>query len=86
MKDYRRKQRSRRGQQLVEYLLLFTIVIGILLIFVSPSGPLRKTVNRALEKTTNQLDREAAKIPGFETFNSVNGLNGINGTNGVNGT
>lgn len=54
--------KKRQGQQLIEYLLLFTIVVGILLIFVSPSGPFRKSVNQALEATTDQINRETEKI------------------------
>ena len=51
-----------QGQQLVEYLLLFAIVVIVFLVFVGPTGPLRKTLNQVLDTTINQINIEANKI------------------------
>ena len=51
-----------RGQQLIEYLMLFAIVIVVLIIFLNPAGPFRRTVNQALDLTLNQINKEASKL------------------------
>ena len=56
------KLSPRLGQQLIEYLLLFLIVIIILILFINPFGFFRKSVNRALNLTLDQINREATKF------------------------
>lgn len=50
------------GQQLIEYLMLFVIVIVVLLVFLAPNGPLRRAVNQALIITIDQINVEANKF------------------------
>lgn len=52
----------REGQQLIEYLLLFTIVIVILIVFLRPGGLLHKTINGILEVSIDEINKEANKI------------------------
>ena len=55
-------QARRRGQQVVEYLMLFAIVIVVLILFVSPVGPLRHSLNQSLNMTINQIDKETDRF------------------------
>lgn len=51
-----------RGQQLVEYLLLFAMVIIVLLAFLRPFGYLHQTVNQALDRAVEQINIEANRL------------------------
>ena len=56
------KPHLRQGQQLVEYLLLFTIVLIVLIAFIRPYGFLHETVNEAISRTVDRINLEADKI------------------------
>lgn len=50
------------GQQLIEYLMLFVIVIVVFIVFLAPNGPLRRAVNQALVITIDKINVEANKL------------------------
>ena len=52
---------SRIGQQLIEYMLLFAIVVIILILFIN-FGPLKNTVTQAINLTIDQINKEAEKL------------------------
>ena len=53
---------NRQGQQLIEYMMLFAIVVVILIAFVRPGGPFRTSVNQALNLTIQHLNTEAERM------------------------
>ena len=59
--------KNKRGQSTLEYIVLVTAVIAVMLVFLGPSGFFQKTVNSTLSdvtKTMNMLsNRYANSIP-----------------------
>lgn len=47
---------KKKAQQIVEYLLLFAVVVIVLLAFIGPTGPLRSAVNRVICTALEQID------------------------------
>ena len=52
------RRRLRKGQQIIEYLLLFAVVVIVLIFFLGPNGPLRGAVNRAINIALEQIDNK----------------------------
>ena len=55
------KLSSRIGQQLIEYMLLFAMVVIILILFIN-FGPFRNSVTQAINLTIDQINKEAKKL------------------------
>jgi hypothetical protein len=50
--------KNHKGQNIVEYILMAVAVILVMLVILNPkSGPLKHSVERTLNSTTNQLDK-----------------------------
>lgn len=45
-----------KAQQIIEYLLLFAVVVVVLLAFIGPTGPFRGAVNRVICRVLEQID------------------------------
>ena len=54
--------KSLRGQNAVEYLLLFAIVVIVLLFALGPNGFISKSVDRSIDFSTNSINRMAQSI------------------------
>ena len=44
-----------KAQQIMEYLLVFVVVVVVLLAFIGPAGPFRGAVNRVIFMALNQI-------------------------------
>jgi hypothetical protein len=53
---------KREGQSTVEYLILVSAVIAVLLVFLGPSGAFKKAYNKALSSGTNGMDILSNKL------------------------
>ena len=42
-----------KGQNMIEYLLLFTVVIVVLLVFLAPGGYFSRSLDRSLDSSVN---------------------------------
>ena len=52
----------REAQQIIEYLLLFVAVVVVLIVFIGPFGPFRGAVNRVIDISLNQVERETEAL------------------------
>lgn len=50
------RRHSPKGQQIIEYLLLFAVIVIVLVFFLGPAGPFRNAVNQAINITLEQID------------------------------
>ncbi len=62
-----RMKKKRKGQSTVEYLVVVTAVLAVLLVFLGPNGPFRQAYNSALQvgssSMTNMANRLANSYP-----------------------
>ncbi|OGX06970.1 MAG: hypothetical protein A2Z88_04160 [Omnitrophica WOR_2 bacterium GWA2_47_8] len=58
MKNYQ----NRQGQQLIEYMLVVTAVVVIMLIFLGPLGPMKRAINDSLDASVNYLERVSRNV------------------------
>ena len=56
-------KKNKTGQSVIEYLLLVSAVIIVLIIFLNPSSFFRNTVENALNSSVNQLEDMANNLP-----------------------
>jgi hypothetical protein len=50
------QKRKKKGQSTIEYIVLVTGVIAILIVFLSPNGIFQNAYNRALQQGTNGME------------------------------
>ncbi len=62
-KDINVKKRK-KGQSTVEYIILVAAVIGILIVFLSDTGPFRKAFNATLSEGINGMTNMAKRLSG----------------------
>ncbi len=59
--------KNKRGQSTLEYIILVTAVVAVLLVFLGPSGFFQNTVNKTLGDVTSVMNmmsnRYANSIP-----------------------
>ena len=56
------KNRKRKGQSTLEYIILVTAVIAIILVFLAPGGIFRGRVNATLISATNGMLNMASRL------------------------
>ena len=61
-KFYTHDPKSRHGQNVVEYLLLTTAVILVLIYFLGPSGAFRGHMVSTLDTSFNQVEKIARNV------------------------
>ena len=55
--------KNKKGQSTLEYIILVTAVVAVLLVFLAPgTGVFSKTLNGSLQKVSNGMDRFAVRI------------------------
>ena len=55
--------RKKKGQSTVEYILLVTTVIGVIILFlVNPNSPFRQRLNQSLDVATNDMVDIATRL------------------------
>lgn len=59
---FKNLQRKKKGQSTLEYIILVTAVIAIIIIFLGPSGIFRSAYNKTLTYGTNGMDSMANKL------------------------
>jgi uncharacterized protein (UPF0333 family) len=68
--------KNKRGQSTVEYVLLVTAVVAVIIVMVTSNrsglqAQLNSTLNSAIEQVGNMSDRLAASEPGSGSSNAV---------------
>ncbi|MFA5059287.1 MAG: class III signal peptide-containing protein [Candidatus Omnitrophota bacterium] len=61
------KLKSKRGQSTLEYIILVTAVVAVLIVFLGPSGVLRPALDRTLGTTVNGMETMADKLSNSHT-------------------
>ena len=56
--------KNKRGQSTLEYIILVTAVVAVLLVFLGPSGIFRSTYNTTLNQVTDGMQNMAGHIAG----------------------
>ena len=57
--------KNKRGQSTVEYILLVTAVIAVMIVFAaSPGGPLQTQLNSTLNMFTTEINSESGQYQG----------------------
>ncbi len=51
---------NNKGQSIVEYLVMTVAVVVVIIAFLSPLGPFRKSFDRTLDMSFNQIEEMAA--------------------------
>lgn len=57
-------QRKKKGQSTLEYLIMVTGVIVVLIFFLGPGGPFSQSFNKTLAYGTNGMEKMANKLAG----------------------
>jgi len=57
-------QRKKKGQSTLEYIILVTGVVAVLIIFLGPSGPFQTAYNKTMTYGTNGMDTIANTLGG----------------------
>lgn len=50
------RSQNPKGQTMIEYLILFTAVVAVLLVFLFPRGIFHGALGRSMNITLNQID------------------------------
>ncbi len=56
--------KNRKGQSTVEYILLVTAVLVVIIFFVGPTGVFRGKLNSTLDEVTNGMANMGSRIAG----------------------
>jgi len=56
---------NRKGQNAIEYLLLFAIIIIVILFAISPNGFFTRAVDDSLDLSVNNIERMASNVWAF---------------------
>ena len=62
------KNRKRKGQSTLEYIILVTAVIAIILVFLGPTGIFRNRFNQTLGSATNGMINMAGRLENSRYF------------------
>ncbi len=54
--------KNNKAQSAMEYIILLAAIIGVLIIFLNPTGSFKNTVERTLNTTVDQLNRMTESI------------------------
>ena len=54
--------RNRKGQSTLEYIILVSAIIAIILIFLGPSGIFQKRLNATLDQVSNGMSNMSDRI------------------------
>lgn len=55
--------RNRKGQSTVEYIILVTAVIAVIIVFVfNPNSPFRQRVNQTFDQATNSMTNMSERL------------------------
>ena len=54
--------KNKKGQSTLEYIILVTAVIAIILIFLGPSGIFRARLNQTLDEVSNGMTNMSSRI------------------------
>lgn len=57
-------RRKKKGQSTLEYIILVTGVIVVLIVFLKPDGPFNKAFNETLASGTNGMTNLATRLKG----------------------
>ncbi|MBF0483764.1 MAG: class III signal peptide-containing protein [Candidatus Omnitrophica bacterium] len=49
------KARENKGQSTIEYIILVTAIIAVMILFLAKGGPFQKAVNQTLESSKNSM-------------------------------
>lgn len=55
-------KRKKKGQGTIEYLIVITGVIAVIIIFFGPAGPFRNAYNNTMTYGTNGMDSMANRL------------------------
>ena len=55
-------KRKKKGQTTIEYIIVITGVIAVIIIFFGPSGPFRTAYNNTMSYGTNGMDSMANRL------------------------
>jgi uncharacterized protein (UPF0333 family) len=64
------KQRKKRGQSTMEYILLLTGVLVVMITFLAPNGPFAKKYNEAINSATEGMANMATRLSGSRPLSS----------------
>jgi len=56
------QQRKKKGQTTIEYIIVVTGVIAVIIIFFGPGGPFRTAYNNTMTYGTNGMDAMANRL------------------------
>ena len=51
-----RRKNRKKGQSTLEYIIMFTGVITILIVFLAPNGPFRASLNKTFNQAINGME------------------------------
>ena len=54
--------KNKKGQSTLEYIVLVTAVIAVLIIFLGPTGVFQNRVNQTLDQATNSMVNMANRL------------------------
>ena len=53
---------NRKGQNVVEYILLVVAVVVVCIFFLRQNGPFKSAVEKSLDTTTQRIDKASSEI------------------------
>ncbi len=54
--------KNKKGQSTLEYIILVTAVVAIILVFLGPTGIFRSRLNQTLDSATNSMINMAGRL------------------------
>ena len=54
--------KNKKGQSTLEYIILVTAVVAIILVFLGPTGIFRSRLNQTLDSATNTMVNMAGRV------------------------
>ena len=57
-------KRKKKGQTTIEYIIVITGVIAVIIIFFGPAGPFRTAYNNTMKSGTNGMETMANRLSG----------------------